>query len=264
MRVTIRRVMAVAVLLVLASPARSAELPDSLSVSFPVDGAITGAAILVAGVGEFASPVLGPLHCRWCDPPGVDASVHGALVWGNAALASTGSDVLFVTLPAAVVAYDFLAARGKGSDLGRIEEDVLVIVESVAVATVAAEMAKYATARERPEAYYGHPTSRDANLSFVSTHAVVTFAAAAAGGEVARMRGYPGWPFVYAAGFAGAAFTGYLRLAGNQHWLSDVLAGAALGTGSGLLVPWLHRGPGDRGTLHLVPMPSGLAVAGTF
>jgi membrane-associated phospholipid phosphatase len=92
----------------------------------------------------------------------------------------------------------------------------------------------------------------------------VAFSAAAAGGTVARLRGYQSWPWVCAVGFTGATLTGYFRMAADKHWLTDVLASAAVGTGVGMLVPWLHGGGPVAASLRLLPAPGGLAVAGEF
>jgi membrane-associated phospholipid phosphatase len=80
------------------------------------------------------------------------------------------------------------------------------------------------------------------------------------------LRGYAGWPWVYAGGFTAAAAVGYLRMAGDKHWLADVAAAAAIGTASGLLTPLLlHRkeapAPGQP-SLGLTVVP--LGVAGVF
>jgi membrane-associated phospholipid phosphatase len=41
--------------------------------------------------------------------------------------------------------------------------------------------------------------------------------------------------------FAGASTTGMLRIVADQHWATDVAAGALLGTGLGYAIPWgLH------------------------
>ena len=48
-------------------------------------------------------------------------------------------------------------------------------------------------------------------------------------------------PWISVAGYATAAATGYLRLYNNQHWLGDVLAGAAIGMASTKLVYWIKR-----------------------
>jgi membrane-associated phospholipid phosphatase len=72
---------------------------------------------------------------------------------------------------------------------------------------------------------------------------------------VARLRGYPAWPAVYAAGFGAAAAVGYLRIAADEHWLSDVVAAAAVGAGLGVAVPLLFHG---EEKLTLTPLPSGV------
>lgn len=258
------RLLAALAALALAPTGRAAEAPEGLRLSLAVDGAVTGAALLAVVVAEFGSGSLGPVACRWCNPPGLDASVRRALVWGDPGLAEVASDVLLLAVPAGFAAYDLLEVRAGGGGGGRVAADWLVVAEAVAVAGFLTEAAKYATARERPDAYYGRASGRDEELSFASLHASAAFAAAAAGGTVARLRGYAGWPFVYAAGFTGAALTGYLRIAADKHWLSDVLSGAAAGTAVGVLVPWLHRDGRDPKALRLVPWPGGLALAGRF
>lgn len=85
-----------------------------------------------------------------------------------------------------------------------------------------------------------------------------------------------GWPDVVpcVAGFAMATSTGLLRMMGDQHYLSDVLTGAAVGTLVGLGLPWLlhyRHGPGrarageqQRATFQLVPMGAGVGMVGRF
>jgi len=49
----------------------------------------------------------------------------------------------------------------------------------------------------------------------------------------------------------------------GNHFLSDVLAGAAIGSVYGYLIPWLHlRKDSDR--VALTPMPNGLVVTLKF
>jgi membrane-associated phospholipid phosphatase len=58
-----------------------------------------------------------------------------------------------------------------------------------------------------------------------------------------------------------ASAVGYLRVAGDQHWATDVLAGAAVGGLVGWAVPWVFhrvRRPGARVTV--LPAPGGFAV----
>jgi membrane-associated phospholipid phosphatase len=59
-----------------------------------------------------------------------------------------------------------------------------------------------------------------------------------------------------------AAGVGYLRVAGDAHWVSDVLAGAAIGGAIGWAVPWtLHRPRSGKGSeVQLLPAPGGFAL----
>ncbi len=81
---------------------------------------------------------------------------------------------------------------------------------------------------------------------------------ATSAGEVARRRGSPVAPLIYATGYAIAISTGYLRIAADKHYFTDVAVGAAVGTAVGFAVPALH------GELRLVPIRDGAALAGRF
>jgi membrane-associated phospholipid phosphatase len=248
--------LAVLALLALSAPAEASEASAAtLKVDWVVDGVVTGATLAAWGVSALMDGPLAPRECRWCGTPvtPTDSAITSR---------STVSDVLAVALPLGVGAYDLLAARAAGH-AGAVGEDLLVIAESVGVTGVLSQIVRFSTARQRPFAYYGGGTgARADHLSFWSGHSATVFSAVAAGGTVARLRGYEGWPWVYAAGFTGAAVTGYFRMAGDKHWLSDALAGAAVGVGVGILVPWLHRGGGGPQHVRLVPAPGGFAVAG--
>lgn len=79
-----------------------------------------------------------------------------------------------------------------------------------------------------------------------------------------------------ASGFLVATLTGMLRIAGDQHYLTDVLTGAGLGTFVGFFVPWFfhyrHGGAGEPlghvepggVSLSIVPSGNGAAIIGTF
>jgi membrane-associated phospholipid phosphatase len=72
---------------------------------------------------------------------------------------------------------------------------------------------------------------------------------------------------------ASAGAVGMLRIVSQKHYVTDVLTGAAVGTASGLGIPWLlHYGPlasvapkSDSGLAWtVVPLDNGLAVGGVF
>jgi membrane-associated phospholipid phosphatase len=76
------------------------------------------------------------------------------------------------------------------------------------------------------------------------------------------------------ATMAAAGGVAMLRVASDQHYLSDVLMGAAFGTASGFAIPYLFHyawGPDDEGTVDpgkptvaIVPSGLGLGAVGTF
>jgi membrane-associated phospholipid phosphatase len=72
--------------------------------------------------------------------------------------------------------------------------------------------------------------------SFPSGHTAEAFMAAEFLWQEYRGRS----PWYGIAGYACAAATGYLRLYNNQHWFSDVVAGAGIGIGSTKLAYWIY------------------------
>jgi PAP2 superfamily protein len=70
------------------------------------------------------------------------------------------------------------------------------------------------------------------------------------------LRGDPAAPWAWGIGLGLAAAVGYLRVAGDAHWLTDVLAGAAAGTAFGVAVPLAERRLVSGVTL----APGGIAV----
>lgn len=81
--------------------------------------------------------------------------------------------------------------------------------------------------------------SDDDDLSFFSSHTSTTAAFAFAVSQIATRRRVR-TPLVFLLGIA-AGLTGYLRIASDRHYLTDVLAGGLVGATVGTLVPrWLH------------------------
>jgi len=75
-------------------------------------------------------------------------------------------------------------------------------------------------------------------------------------------------------GMALAGAVGYLRIAGDMHYSTDVITGAIMGTGVGLLLPYLlHYGhddppltvePADNVSITFMPTPVGASIFGSF
>ncbi len=213
-------------------------------------GVTVAASLLALGL---ALPQATPRTCRVCGSNAFDEYLHSRLTWSNPGAARLASDVLANgVLPAAVIAHSVLMARHEGAP-GDAAADVLVIAEAAAVAASLDEIAKDAVARRRPEGAAG-------NTSFYSGHTSLAFSLATAAGTVSSMRGYPSAPWVWGAGLTLASAVGYLRIAGDAHWTTDVLAGAAAGGLVGFAVPWLFHRPARSRRVTVIPAPGGLAL----
>ncbi|HEY0253757.1 MAG TPA: phosphatase PAP2 family protein, partial [Kofleriaceae bacterium] len=218
---------------------------------------VLGGYLLAASAFNF-TPV--PTSCRWCSVPGFDAGARHQLRWTNQSLADTLSSYdAYVFAP--IVGLSLLIASDSDASPTRLIDDVLPVVETVAVVQVVTQFGKYAFARERPYAHYGGALTPGADTysSFWSGHSVFGFAITSAAGTVAHFRHYWTEPYVWAAGITISLSTEYLRIAADKHYLSDVVVGGLVGLGTGLLIPRLMQR-----AVKIVPVTNGLAVAGSF
>jgi membrane-associated phospholipid phosphatase len=256
-------------------------LRHDLRIDLPVTAALMAAWVTTEALGER----IGPSRCGWCSRDasgastlnGLDSGVRDALRWGEGGAPNALSyGTAYALVP--MVAIGPLALDAWLLDEpGRFGVDALIIVQTTALAANLTQLAKYTAARERPYVHALDAEGRAAlsgtryNTSFFSGHTSFAFAVATSAGTVASMRGYPYASWIWGGGLAGAAFTSYLRLAADRHYLTDVLAGALVGAGVGIALPrWLHapceasmcrRGPR---ILLVGPLPGGhgLSVTG--
>jgi membrane-associated phospholipid phosphatase len=201
-----------------------------------------GAAYLTTAVLFHTS--LAPDECRWCDPPSIDARTRNALVWDHANRARVASDVLGAfAIPTLSVVVPNLLLIGTDPGWGDILDVTLPIAETVLATQILTYFAKSAVGRQRPYAHFGSARPKadmtEDNLSHWSGHSSLSFALATSAGMVAHMRDMKAEPAIWAVGMTLAASTGYLRIAGDMHYLTDVLVGAAVGVGAGLTIPRL-------------------------
>jgi membrane-associated phospholipid phosphatase len=131
------------------------------------------------------------------------------------------------------------------------------LIEAGALSSVTAEVLGYATGRERPDATTSPNEWGKGSDSFPSLHATAAFAVGTVFAEsgndeyrwIRRIIGY---------GVAGA--TSYVRVNENVHWLSDTVAGAALGIATARFV--LNRqGAQDHASLQFQPVKNGWLVS---
>jgi len=135
---------------------------------------------------------------------------------------------------AALVGGTFALALAAGSGEGRNE--AYRMLEAAALSSVTAEALKFAAGRKRPSETGRVDDWRAGGSSFPSLHATAAFAI----GTVFAESGPDDYRWTRRLlGYGVASFTAYQRLHGNAHWLSDVVAGSAVGLSTGVFV--MHR-----------------------
>ncbi|MFC2821396.1 MAG: phosphatase PAP2 family protein [Sphaerochaeta sp.] len=123
----------------------------------------------------------------------------------------------------------------------------IMYLETAAAAWGLKEVLKSLVCRPRPYMYFeGYPQSKvdsgDWDDSFPSGHTTMSFAGASFASYVfAKYNPDSKWKFPVAlASYAIAGTTAALRVAGGNHFMTDILAGALIGTAIGIGVPALH------------------------
>lgn len=222
-----------------------------------IDVAVTSIGGAAWITSELLKAELVPDKCRWCSRAEdgqdllnpYDGWVRRGLLWKTTDAADTASSILgFLVEPGAMMG---LTAVSEANDraIARFPVDALLITEATVLAADLNQIAKFAFARERPFVHYpprGPGAVRtltdnpsDDNLSFFSGHTTLAFAIATSAGTINTLRGYRLAPLVWGAGLTMAVSVGYLRIAADKHYLSDVLTGAVVGSIIGVGVPLL-------------------------
>ena len=164
----------------------------------------------------------------------VDLSVAGT------AFASDLTCALCVGLPLACVA--------KSGCCRIVGEDMLMYVESVLFMAGLTGLSKAVFKRPRPYAYRmaassGGSLSKSAVRSFFSGHTASAFNGAVFAGTVFQRR-YPDSPWVkpvWIVGMTAAVATAVFRVTSGNHFPTDVVVGALVGSFTGWLIPHIHR-----------------------
>lgn len=262
------------VALLASAPFLETEPPYRLAFDARIDGAVAGAGLATWIATEtIFFKALAPAACRWCDRAADGTDTLNALdAWGRGIRWSpsaqpiadvTSSVVAFAVLPAALLGLELFHTRRLHYSF--IATDVLIVAESAVLAQLVDQAVKFTVARQRPYAHFRppdqapNPPDPNDNISFFSGHSTLAFALTVGFGTVAHLRGYPWAWLVWAIGLPIAAAVPILRMGADQHYLTDVLVGSAVGAAFGWGVPTLfHR------RLSLSPAPGGLALSATF
>jgi membrane-associated phospholipid phosphatase len=199
------------------------------------DAAYTGT-LIVLNIGLDLFP---PSHGTVIKPPTIDAWGLQALTWDSTRTATTLSDVGLSLLSGAVL-------LGPPTFELSLDEEALngtlLGLEALATTGLVTFLLKNLTARARPTTMGPHGGEYN---SFPSGHTSQSFAAATLltifAYEYDWLDDDTRW-LVPTVTYGLAATTGYLRVASRRHWLTDVLVGAAVGTGVSYLTYALRTG----------------------
>jgi membrane-associated phospholipid phosphatase len=226
--------------------------------------ALPAAGLFLGGTQLFH---LTPAHCRWCDGPddlgtpgspgagrgslnGVDAFFHDALTGAVVSRQTAGNistAIAYVVAPAAALGGAYFATGPNGSP-GAGLRSMVIVVESVAVSGVATQALKLGFARKRPYVRYGtggpagyDPNDDESRLGFVSGHTSAVASLGFSAAMTAQMQDSQAAPALWTAAASLTVLTGTLRMMAEKHYFTDVVGGAIIGAGTGMLLPVLHR-----------------------
>jgi len=271
----------------LAMPARANGLnagsTDKLALNVPADAVV----IALGGIGvlipEIFSSQLGPSECKWCGANSIDRSFHdfftGAIF--SRKTSDTLSSVTAYGLAPAVALLGVVIAPGPHATPGAGLRGAIIVIEGSLVAAAISQNLKLLTARARPFVVYNHPSQPGENglydsgtsslQSFPSGHSTLAASVGVGAAMTATLEESPAAPWLWVGAGVLTVSTGMLRMMAEKHWITDDLAGVAIGAGCGVLFPLLHRrgsllGGSAPVTPLVAPLPGGahLGFMGQF
>ena len=167
-----------------------------------------------------------------------DVSLRESLRWENVAAAGVFSDVLLYSVVFGAMA---TPALGELSLDTPVPEASMVAVEALSTTWMLSQVFNHLVERERPDSYF--ESGEEAYDAFFSGHTSVSFAAVTQltlfSYELDWLSDETRW-LVPTVGYSLAGLTGYLRVAADRHWVTDVLVGAVMGTAVSYLVFFLR------------------------
>jgi hypothetical protein len=154
---------------------------------------------------------------------------------------------------AAIVAATWLYATAVDDSSGYLEG--WHMLEAAGLSTVSAYALKFAAGRQRPNESTSADSWFHGGSSFPSLHATAAFAI----GTVLAESGSDEWRWVRRGlGYGIGLGTAYRRLDGNVHWLSDTVAGAALGIATASFVLQRYEDHRFARQMHVTPLDRGV------
>ena len=123
------------------------------------------------------------------------------------------------------------------SNKSKYKETLYLNLEVISINGIITNLAKIIAKRERPSSYYQtREEGKDSFRSFFSGHTSMAFAIGTCN-SILLAEKYPNKKrFIWATSTSLALTTGYLRIASDKHYMTDIIMGAIVGTSIGKLV----------------------------
>jgi len=223
-----------------------AQVQDTINKKTPL---LVGKDVLLLGAYTIGTIAVAPLDIR------VAKRLQDPGTQENRFLRRAATGLRVLASPGSLLAGAGLYGIGRADGQRRLQALGLHSVESMLIADVIGGTIKLVAGRARPYVNIENPAdfqlfrgfSGHAYQSFPSGHTINAFAFAS---TVTRETQF-WWPhsawYVGTVMYGGAALMGASRIYNNQHWASDVISGAAIGTLVGIkVVKYTHSHPGNR------------------
>jgi membrane-associated phospholipid phosphatase len=226
-----------AVVSVLAGTAQ-APVPRFNTPFLPAGGVLAGTAVVALAPSLFPS-LFKTATCAPCDPSGLNFLDRGSVGQVRFGAATVSNALLYASVGGSGLLL-FADAHGNGSVA---REDLTVLAQSIATASVITSWLKVLTHRPRPFRYVPAETTItfQSGISFPSGHSTASWAAAFSYWSIQQMRGRAGQHALgIGALMATAATCGVMRVVARQHFPTDVMAGALIGAAVGWFVPRIY------------------------
>lgn len=238
-----------AVVSTLAAPARTQTAVTPRPTSRPLF--TTGDAYL-GGAFAIAALATSPLDRR------LATTLQDPALQGNRLLSHSATAFRLAAIPGAFLIGGTLYGVGRLAHEPRTAGLGLYSTEALLLRGATTEIVKVIVGRARPSVVHdtvpgdfrlGRGLSHgNSYVSMPSEHTAVAFAlAAAVTSETSRWSARRSTWYVAPLVYGGATMVGLSRLYDDQHWATDIILGAAIGTFSGLkIVRWNHTHPNNR------------------
>ena len=218
-------------------PLMAQERPPAYRVTWSDAASVSAAGILYVLPVALRLPHGAP-SCAPCDP-GTLPSVDRWALGSGSATGDVASDMILTGVAG------FTAFAGlHGLPAHQWRGNFAVFANAVSWTAASTEWLKVIVHRKRAVLYTAAAVTaandRESQLSFPSLHASLAFAAATSYLVIARRQHLPHWTRNTILLYVGALSVAALRVQSGNHFPTDVLAGAAVGSGIGWLVPMIH------------------------